>query len=227
MKRTKLKDRNLPSYSREEELFHMISHIVGGALGVVVCATCGVKASLRGGAYEITAAFLYSLSMILLYTMSSIYHGLRAGTAKKVMQIMDHCSIFLLIAGTYTPIALVALRKVSPLLGWCVFSAVWGLSVLGIVFNAIDLKKYSKLSMILYLLLGWCIILAGHTAVRALGLPCIVYMLLGGISYTVGAVFYGLGSKGPKALPFMHGVFHIFVVIGSLLHYLGVLLYIL
>lgn len=227
MKRTKLKDRSLPGYSRREELFHMISHIVGGALGVIACCTCVIKAFLHGGAYEITAAFLYGLSMILLYTMSSIYHGLRDGTAKKVLQIMDHCSIFLLIAGTYTPVSLVSLRRLSPALGWSVFAIVWGLSILGTTFNAIDLKKYSKLSMILYLLLGWCIILTGPSAIRAMGMPCLMLMLAGGISYTLGAIFYAVGGKGAKPLPYMHGVFHIFVVLGSLLHYLAILLHIL
>lgn len=161
MKRTKLIDRDLPGYSHGEELFHMVSHIVGGGLAALFCVACVIKAFLRGGAYEIVVAFLYGLSMITLYTMSGLYHGLREGTAKPVFQIPDHCTIFLLIAGTYTPIVLCALRSVSPFLGWPVFGVVWGLSALGIVFHSIDLNRYAKLSMTLYILLGWCIVLTG------------------------------------------------------------------
>ena len=223
MKRTKLRDRLLPDYTKGEEIFNMVSHVVGAALGVAGCATCVVKAFLCGGAYEVTAAFLYGMSLILLYTMSGVYHGLRAGTAKRVMQIIDHCSIFVLIAGTYTPVVLCGLRRLVPWLGWTVFGVVWGVSILGIVLNAIDLKKYEKLSMLLYIVLGWCIVLTGKTAVDALGLTCMLFMFLGGIAYTVGAVFYAVGEKRR----YMHSVFHIFTVIGSVLHYFAVILYIL
>lgn len=227
MKRTKLRDRELPGYSRGEELFNMISHIVGGGLGVLICIACIIKAFLSGGVYEIIAAFLYGLSMILLYTMSSLYHGLKEGTAKRVFQVLDHCTIYLLIAGTYTPVALCALRRLSPPLGWTIFGIVWGLSALGIVFNAIDLKRYSKLSMVLYLLLGWCVILTGKQAITAMGIPCLLYMLAGGISYTVGAVFYGIGGSRPVPISYMHAVFHLFVVVGSVVHFVGIFLYIL
>ncbi len=226
MKRTKLRERDLPEYSRGEELFNMISHIVGAGLAILICAACVIKAFITGGVYEIIAAFLYGMSMILLYTMSSLYHGLHEGTAKRVLQIMDHCSIFLLIAGTYTPVALCALRSQSPVLGWVVFAVVWGLSILGITLNSIDLNRYSKLSMTLYLLLGWCIILTGKQALAAMGVPCFVYVLLGGISYSVGAVFYAVGGK-KKHMPYMHAVFHLFVILGSVLQFVGIFLYIL
>ncbi len=227
MKRTRLRDRILPNYSHGEELFNMVSHIVGGGLGVLICAACVIKSFLTGGVYEIIASFLYGFSMILLYTMSSLYHGLREGTAKRVFQVLDHCTIYLLIAGTYTPIALCALRRLSPPLGWVVFGVVWGLSALGVVLNAIDLKRYSKVSMTLYLLLGWCVILTGKQAIAAMGIPCLIYMLAGGISYTVGAVFYAVGGKRSRPIPYMHAVFHIFVVLGSVLHFVGIFLYIL
>lgn len=227
MKRTKLADRKLPGYSRGEELFNMISHIVGAGLGVLMCAACVTKSFLSGGAYEVVASFLYGLSMITLYTMSSLYHGLKEGTAKRVLQVLDHCTIYLLIAGTYTPIVLCALRELSPALGWTVFGTVWGLSILGIVLNAIDLKRYSKLSMTLYLLLGWCIILTGKQAIKAMGIPCLMYVLAGGIAYTVGAVFYAVGGKRARPIPYMHAVFHIFVVLGSVLQFIGIFLYIL
>ena len=223
MKRTKLRERQLPDYSRGEEIFNMVSHIVGAAFGIVACTGCVIKGFLCGGGYEVTSAFLYGCSMILLYTMSSIYHGLHEGTAKRVFQIIDHCSIFILIAGTYTPVALCGLRRLVPWLGWTVWSIVWGVSVLGITLNAIDLKKFEKLSLSLYILLGWCIVLTGKTAIEALGMACMLWMLVGGIAYTVGAIFYAVGEKRR----YMHSVFHLFTVGGSVVHFIAILIYIL
>ncbi|MBQ8894593.1 MAG: hemolysin III family protein [Clostridia bacterium] len=227
MTRTKLKDRRLPDYTRGEEIFNMVSHIVGGGFGVIALATCVIKAFLQGNAYDITGAFIYGISMIILYTMSSLYHGLKPVTAKKVFQIIDHCTIFILIAGTYTPIVLSAIRPANPVMGWSVIGFVWGLSVLGIVLNAIDLKRYNKLSMVLYLLLGWCIIFTGKSTIQAVEGAGMLWVLLGGISYTVGALFYGIGGHGKHPLRYMHSVFHLFVVIGSILQYIGIILYVL
>ncbi len=226
MKRTKLKDRNLPDYTRGEEIFNMVSHIVGGAFGVVALATCVVVAFLRGDAFDIVGAFIYGFSMIILYTMSSLYHGLKPELAKKVFQVIDHCTIFILIAGTYTPIALSGIRPAQTALGWVVFGVVWGVSALGITLNAIDLKKYSKLSMVLYIVLGWCIVLTGKTAFDALGTACMTWMLLGGVSYTVGAVLYGVAGHGKHPKRYMHSVFHLFVVLGSILQYFGIIFHV-
>jgi hemolysin III len=134
--------------------------------------------------------------------------------AKKVFQIIDHCTIFILIAGTYTPIVLSAIRPAIPWMGWTVFGFVWGLSALGIVLNAIDLKRYSKLSMALYILLGWCIVLTGKNCLLAVGKAGMLWLLAGGIAYTVGAIFYGVGGhgkcphpqrQGPQAGPYLGG----------------------
>lgn len=225
MKRTKLKDRALPDYTRGEEIFNMVTHIVGGAFGIATLATCVVRAFLHGGAYEVVSAFIYGFSMILLYTMSSVYHGLKPETAKKVMQVIDHCSVFILIAGTYTPIALCSLRRASTALGWTVFGIVWGISALGITLNAIDLKKYSVFSIICYLALGWCIVFTGKTAVTSVGTTGFMWLLAGGIAYTVGAVLYGIAGRSVHR--YMHSVFHIFVVAGSILQYFCILFYVL
>ncbi len=225
MKRTKLKDRALPDYTRGEEIFNMVTHIVGGAFGIAALATCVVRAFLHGGAYEVVSAFIYGFSMILLYTMSSVYHGLKPETAKKVMQVIDHCSVFILIAGTYTPIALCSLRRASIALGWTVFGIVWGISALGITLNAIDLKKYSVFSIICYLALGWCIVFTGKTAVTSVGTTGFMWLLAGGIAYTVGAVLYGIAGRSVHR--YMHSVFHIFVVAGSILQYFCILFYVL
>ena len=225
MKRTKLIDRKLPGYTKGEEIFNMVTHIVGGGFGVIALFSCVVYAFLFSNVYGIVGSFIYGISMILLYTMSSIYHGLRNPTAKKVFQIIDHCTIFILIAGTYTPILLCAVIKSAPVLGWGIFGFIWGVSILGIVLNAIDLKKYAKFSMVCYLLLGWCIVFGGKAAISAIPFAGMVFILAGGISYTVGAVFYGVAAK--KKIRYVHSVFHIFVVIGSILQYIAIIGYIL
>lgn len=225
MKRTKLIDRLLPDYTRGEEIFNMVTHIVGGGFGVIICALCVIKAFIECDAYAIVGAFIYGFSMIVLYTMSSVYHGLKHPTAKKVMQIIDHCSIFILISGTYTPIALTSLREYNTALGWTVFGVVWGISALGITLNAIDLKKYNIFSIICYLAQGWCIILTGKAAITAIGMKGFMWLLAGGISYTIGAVLYAIA--GAKNVRYMHSVFHIFVVIGSLLQFIAILFYVL
>lgn len=225
MKRTRIKDRVLPDYTRGEEIFNMVSHIVGGAFGMAALATCVVKAFLNGDPYQVVSAFIYGFSMVMLYTVSSVYHGLIPETAKKVMQVIDHCTVFILIAGTYTPVSLCALREHSTPLGWTVFGIVWGVSALGITLNAIDLKKYRIFSGICYIALGWCIVFTGKTAINAIGKAGFLWLLAGGISYTVGAVLYGIAGKSVHR--YMHSVFHIFVVIGSILQYFCILLYIL
>ncbi len=227
MKRTKLRDRQLPDYTRGEEIFNMVSHIVGGGFGVIALVTGVAKAFFGGDAFAVVSAFIYGFSMVILYTMSSLYHGLRSPMAKKVFQIIDHCTIFILIAGTYTPIALCGLRVQSPLVGWSVFGAVWGISALGIVLNAIDLKKFSNFSLALYVLLGWCIVLTGKNAIDALSWPGFAYMLAGGVAYTVGAVLYAVAGKGKRPHRYMHSVFHLFVLLGSILQYIGIIIYVL
>ena len=159
MTRTKLADRILPTYTKGEEIFNMVSHIVGGALGVVATVLCIIFSAIHRNAYGIISGAIFGTTMILLYTMSSIYHGLKPERkAKKVMQILDHCSIFLLIAGSYTPFCLCTLREYNTALGWTIFGIIWGFAILGIVLNSIDLKKYKVFSMICYLVMGWCII---------------------------------------------------------------------
>lgn len=223
--RTKIKDRCLPDYTRGEEIFNMVSHIVGGGFGVIALVTCVIMAALNGNVMGVIGGAIYGATMVMLYTMSSVYHGLKPNEGysigKKVMQILDHCTIFLLIAGTYTPIVLCTLREYNTALGWVVFGVQWGFAALGITLNAIDLKKYSVFSMICYLVMGWCIIFTGKAIFEALPRG-FIWLLAGGISYTVGAVLYGIGSK----IRYMHSIFHLFVVLGSILQYICILFYV-
>ena len=225
MKRTKLIDRRLPDYTRGEEIFNMVSHIVGGGFGIIICVLCIIKSFFNHDAYQIVGSFIYGFSMIVLYTMSSVYHGLKSEMAKKVMQVIDHCAVFILISGTYTPIALTALREYNSFMGWAVFGVVWGVSAIGITLNAIDLKKYNLFSIICYLAQGWCIILTGKAAITAIGKNGFLWLLAGGIAYTLGAILYAIAGK--KTVRYMHSVFHIFVVLGSLLQFFAILFYVL
>ena len=181
----------IPDYTRGEEIFNMVSHIVGGATGIVALSLCVIFAAIHGDPYGVVGSAIYGASMIILYTMSSVYHGLNAKSrAKKVFRIMDHCSIFLLIAGTYTPIVLTALREYSTALGWTYFGIVWGLAIFGITMTALNVKGAKIISGICYIVMGWCIVTAWKPTVIALGTGGITFLLLGGISYTVGAGIY-------------------------------------
>lgn len=223
MKRIKLGERVLPVYTKGEEIFNMVSHIVGAALGVVAIVLCVIFGAIHKDGYAVASGIVFGVSLVLLYTMSSIYHGLRADSkAKKVFQVIDHCSIFLLIAGTYTPFALCTLREYNTALGWSIFGIVWGLAVIGIVLNSIDLKRYRVFSMICYLAMGWCIIFRINVVYKMLGLTGFLLVLLGGVTYTIGAIAYGLGKKHK----WMHSIFHIACVIGSLLQFFCILLYV-
>lgn len=210
MQRIKLADRILPTYTKGEEIFNMVSHIVGATLGVIAIVLGVIFSSIHGNGYGIAASIVYGITLILLYTMSSIYHGLKpTRKAKKVFQIIDHCSIFLLIAGSYTPFTLCTLREYNQVTGWTIFGIVWGLAILGIVLNSIDLKKYKVFSMICYLVMGWCIIAKINVVIQALGVSGFTLLLLGGIVYTLGAIFYAVGKKRK----WMHSVFHLACVI--------------
>lgn len=220
-KRIKLADRLLPDYTVGEEIMNMVTHIVGGAIGIAALTLCVIRAAAHSNVYGVVGSIIYGITMIALYTMSSVYHGLRPGMAKKVMQVLDHCTIYFLIAGTYTVIAISALRPLSPALGWGMLVFQWTLTAIAVTLTAIDLKKYNVFSMICYVGMGWAILPFISQARLALTEPGFMLLLSGGISYTIGAVLYGIGSK----VRWMHSVFHIFVVLGSLLQFLSILLY--
>ena len=202
----------------------MVTHIVGGALGILALVLCPIFGARHHSAWGVVSGTVFGFCLLVLYTISSVYHGLSPRLfGKRVMQVLDHCSIFLLIAGTYTPIALCTLRAHSPALGWSLFGIIWALAALGITLNAIDLKKYDRFSMACYLLMGWCIVLRIDLVYLLIGKTGFWLLLAGGLAYTAGAVLYLMGRKRRYA----HSAFHVFVVIGSLLHFLCILLYVL
>ncbi len=222
MKRTKLRDRLLPPYTKGEEITNMVTHIVGAAFGVAYLVLCVVFSALHGNVWGVVGSSIYGASVVALFTLSSVYHGLVPPMAKKVLQVLDHCTIYFMIAGTYTPITLCSLREANTALGWTVFGVVWGVCALAVTLTAIDLKKYSKFSMVCYIAMGWCIIFSLKPTVEALTIPGTMFLLIGGILYTLGAVLYGIGKKKK----YVHSVFHVFVVLASLMHFFCIFFYV-
>ena len=222
-KRTKLADRMLPNYSVGEEIMNTVTHIVGGAMGVAALSLCVTFAALHRNIYGVVCSAIYGFCMIALYSVSSVYHGLKPGMGKKVMQVIDHCTIYFLICGTYTVIALSAIRPVYPKLGWWLSGFEWTMAVIATVLTAIDLRAYRVFSMICYIGMGWLVVLALKPSLDALGKAGFLWLLAGGIAYTVGAILYGLGKKNPA----LHTVFHLFVDAGSLLQAVCILKYVL
>lgn len=222
MKRTKLIDRLLPDYTNGEEIFNMVTHIVGGGLGVVYLVLCVVFAAIKGNVWGVISSAIYGASVISLFTMSSVYHGLKPAMAKKVLQVLDHCTIYFMIAGTYTPIMLSLVRRDHPFIAWGVCGFVWGMAALAITLTAIDLKKYKTFSMICYIGMGWCALATIVPIYKALTFWGFMWLLGGGIMYTIGAVLFGFGTK----IRYIHSVFHIFVVLASVMHFICIFFYV-
>lgn len=202
---------------------NMVTHITGGAFGLVVLVLCLYKAVRSGNLAGILGSAVYGTTMVVLYAVSSIYHGLLPGTGKKVMQVIDHCTIYFFISGTYTPILLSAFLPIYPKVAWGMLVIQWALAILAATLTAIDLHKYNVFSMTCYIVMGWGILFFYPQALQVLQVPGFLLLLSGGIAYTIGAVLYGIGVK----LRWMHSVFHIFVLLGSILQFLAICLYVL
>lgn len=201
-------------YSLGEEIFNSVTHGVGSLLSIAGTAVLIVFSAIYSDAYAVVSSAIYGASLIILYTMSTLYHSITNVKAKKFFRIMDHNTIFFLIAGTYTPYTLAVLR--SPL-GWTLFGVVWGAAVLGIVLNSIDLEKFSKISVVCYIAMGWVIIIAFKPLMDAMPLWSLVLLIAGGVFYTLGVIFYVI-----KKIKYFHSIWHIFTVIGSALHYFSI-----
>lgn len=205
-------------YSTGEEILNSISHGAGAIFAACGTALLIVLAAFFSDAWGIVSSAVYGFSLIVLYTMSTLYHAITNERAKRVMRVLDHSSIFLLIAGTYTPISLVTLR--GPL-GWVVFGLVWGSAVIGIVFNAVSIERFKKLSLILYIASGWAVVIAAKPMISTMRPGGLWLLLIGGLFYTGGIFFYV-----QKKRRWFHGIWHLFVLFGSVAHYLSILFYI-
>ncbi len=201
-----------------EEIANAVSHGVGSLLAVAACVIVIVRAAFNSTAIGVVSASIYGASLILLYTFSSLYHSLTNFKAKSVFQVFDHCSIFFLILGTYTPICL---AMISGAMGWTLFGINTFCTVVGITFNAINVKRFHKMSMVLYVLMGWSVLISIKKVIDITPPSGLVFLVLGGVLYTVGIIFYKL-----KTVRYMHFVWHLFVLAGSILHYFFVLFYV-
>lgn len=214
-----MKKHSLPQYTVGEEIFNSVSHGVGALLAVIGASVMVTLAGCYGDWLCVLSSCVYGVSLVILYTMSTLYHAFPFERVKRLFRIFDHASIFILIAGTYTPFCLLALRG-NPR-GLIVAGVVWLCAIAGIVMNAISLEKTKKVSLILYVIMGWAILFAIRDVVNALPGAGFWLLLSGGISYTGGIAFYASKTR------FMHSIWHLFVLSGSILHYLCVVIYVL
>ncbi len=206
-------------YSLGEEIAHTISHGIGLLLSIAGLAVLVAFASRYGDAWHITSSAIYGATLILLYTASTLYHGIPQSRSKQLLRRLDHAAIFLLIAGTYTPFTLVNMRGVW---GWSLFGLVWGLATLGMVLELVMKRRIKWLSITLYLGLGWLVLIAIKPLIDSVAIGGIVLLLAGGLSYSLGVIFYVW-----KRLSYHHAVWHLFVMGGSALHFFSVFFYVL
>jgi len=210
----------LPKYTLAEELISSISHGVGALLSIAALVLCIISAAKGGSIVAVISSCIYGSSLIILYLMSCLYHALAPNKAKKVFRVFDHCSIFLLIAGSYTPFLLITIGGTK---GIIMMVVMWIATILGIVLNSINLEKYDKMSFILYLVMGWMVVFSFKELLENLPTPGFVLLLIGGIVYTVGAVIYAIGDDKKK---YLHSIWHFFVLGGSIFQFFTILLYV-
>jgi hemolysin III len=203
----------------KEETINAWTHGLGALLSLGGLVVLVILASRHGDAWHIVSCSIYGVTLVLLFSSSTLYHSFRSQRLKHVLRIIDHASIFLLIAGTYTPFVLVNLRGGW---GWSLFGVIWGLAMAGIVFQIFFVSRFRLLQTLIYLAMGWLVVIAIKPLLTRVPLPGLIWLLAGGLSYTVGALFYLW-----KKLPFHHAVWHLFVLAGSVCHYFAILFYVL
>ncbi len=210
---------NTHTYPRREEIANAITHGIGALLSLAGLVLLIVFSSMKGTAWHVVSFTIYGVSMLLLYSCSTLVHSFKEGKIKDLFEFFDHSSIYIYIAGTYTPFMLIAIRGS---LGWSLFGVVWGIALLGVVFKAFFVKRFLFMSTIFYLIMGWLIVIAWGPLVAAVPNPGIVLLVTGGLLYTLGTVFYVW-----RAFPYHHAIWHLFVLAGSVTHFFAILLYLL
>ncbi|MEJ1461719.1 MAG: hemolysin III family protein [Candidatus Sedimenticola sp. (ex Thyasira tokunagai)] len=205
-------------YSLGEEIAHTITHGLGALLSIAGLAILVAFSALYGDAWHITSCSIYGGTLILLYTASTLYHGIPLPNAKRILRQIDHAAIFILIAGTYTPFTLVNLRGTW---GWTLFGLVWGIAIAGVVLELVLQQRYRRLSIGLYLGLGWLVVIAIEPMLSTVATGGLILLLIGGLCYSLGVIFYVW-----KSLAYHHAVWHLFVLAGSTFHFFAVLFYV-
>ncbi|UOQ46669.1 hemolysin III family protein [Gracilibacillus caseinilyticus] len=206
-------------FSQKEEIANSVTHGIGMALSIAGLVILIVFSSLHGSPWHIVSFTLFGVTMVLLYTSSTLLHSLPKGKAKDVFEILDHSSIYFFIAGTYTPFLFVIVRGWE---GWTLFGIIWGLAIGGTIFKAFFVKKFLFFSTILYVIMGWLIVFTWNPLVETLAPNGVRLLVLGGVLYTVGAVFYVW-----RGFKYHHALWHLFVLAGTIMHFFAVLLYVL
>jgi hemolysin III len=210
---------NTHIFTKKEEVANAIIHGIGAVLSVIALITLIIAASESGTAWHVTSFTIYGVTMLLLYVSSTLVHSFPQGRVKDIFEICDHASIYLFIAGTYTPFLFLVVKGA---LGWTLFGIVWGMALVGVVFKLFFTKKFLYLSTVLYIIMGWLIVFAWKPLVMSLAPGGLVLLVIGGVLYTVGAVFYVW-----RMFPFHHAVWHVFVLAGTVVHFFGVFYYLL
>jgi len=211
MDRNSIKTNKFSDQTRNEEIANSITHGIGVGLSIAALVLLVVYAGIAGDAMRIVAFSIYGFSLIFLYLMSTIYHSVKSDKFKKPMQFMDHSSIYLLIAGSYTPIMLVSVKGAW---GWSLFGVLWGLAVIGIFFKIFFVGKFEVISTIIYIIMGWLIVFFAYPLFTYMSGMTIAWLLIGGASYTFGTIFFLWDS-----LPYNHAIWHLFVLGGSISHF--------
>jgi len=222
----KLQEVKLINYSKTEDTVNAITHLVGFPLGIVALILCLHRSITSGSKTGIIASVIYGISIMILYAGSAMYHGAKPGRLKKILRVIDHCNVFLLIAGSMTPYSLVAFRPDHPVLCWVTFSFAWGSALFGIIMTSINQEKFKTVQMILYIAIGWVLIFAIKPMISIFSgifKPGLILLFVGGGLYTIGAIFCGIGKK----LPYFHAIFHGFVLAGSIVQFVSVYNYVL
>lgn len=208
---------NTYTYSRREEVANAVTHGIGAALSVAALVILIVFSSMKGTAWHVVSFTIYGITMLLLYTSSTLVHAWKDGKVKDLFEIFDHSSIYLFIAGSYTPLLFIAVRGT---LGWTLFGIIWGIALFGVIFKAFFTKKFLFMSTIFYIAMGWLIVIAWQPLMTAIPTGGIVLLVAGGLMYTLGTLFYVW-----RGFPYHHAIWHLFVLAGSILHFFMVLLY--
>ena len=215
-------------YTLGEEISNSITHGIGSLLSIAALVIMVVVAAIHHNTIGVVTSAIFGASLIILYTMSTLYHAISNEKAKKVLKVFDQCTIYLLIAGSYTPFTLVALRSVDPTKAWVIFSIVWAIAVFGIVLYAFFKNKFKVLNIVSYIVMGWVVVIAIPEIIQFFKMNDAMagfYLLLaGGLSYTLGVIFYALQTKN---LRYFHTIWHLFVLGGSICHFLSVTLFVL
>ncbi|MBN2635773.1 MAG: hemolysin III family protein [Prolixibacteraceae bacterium] len=201
--------------SLEEEIFNSITHGIGTLLSIAALVILVVLAVEKGNVWHVVSFSIYGSTMILLYLASTLYHSTTRENLKNIFARLDHAAIFLLIAGTYTPFVLTVIRGA---LGWTIFGIIWGIAITGVVIRSIYLTRFRKFMVFLYLFMGWLFVIAIVPMIRNLSDTSILFLFLGGVAYSLGVIFYSL-----RKIKYAHGIWHLFVLAGSILHFFSVL----